>query len=74
MENIIISIIHLILSFAITIFCYKKYGKYGLYIWMSVLVIICNIQTTKISEIFGLTISLGNLNSGIPYVNTPPAL
>ena len=53
MENIIISIIHLILSFAITIFCYKKYGKYGLYIWMSVLVIICNIQTTKISEIFG---------------------
>ena len=70
MENIIISIIHLILSFAITIFCYKKYGKYGLYIWMSVLVIICNIQTTKISEIFGLTISLGNISYGALFLTT----
>ena len=70
MENIIISVIYLILSFAITIFCYKKYGKYGLYIWMSVLVIICNIQTTKISEIFGLTISLGNISYGALFLTT----
>ena len=70
MENIIISAIYLILSFAITIFCYKKYGKYGLYIWMSVLVIICNIQTTKISEIFGLTISLGNISYGALFLTT----
>ncbi len=70
MENIIISVIYLILSFAITIFCYKKYGKYGLYIWMSVLVIICNIQTTKISELFGLTISLGNISYGALFLTT----
>ena len=70
MENIIISAIYLILSFAITIFCYKKYGKYGLYIWMSVLVIICNIQTTKISELFGLTISLGNISYGALFLTT----
>ena len=70
MENIIISAIYLILSFAITIFCYKKYGKYGLYIWMSVLVIICNIQTTKIYELFGLTISLGNISYGALFLTT----
>ena len=70
MENIIISAIYLILSFAVTIFCYKKYGKYGLYIWMSVLVIICNIQTTKISELFGLTISLGNISYGALFLTT----
>lgn len=70
MTNIFISIIYLILSFAITILCFKKYGKYGLYIWMCVSVIISNIQTIKIAEIFGMTISLGNISYGALFLTT----
>ena len=54
MDNIFISTIYLLLTFALTILCFKKYGKYGLYIWMCVLVIISNIQTIKIAEDAGV--------------------
>lgn len=68
--NILISVIYLLLSFSLTILCYKKYGKVGLYIWMCISVIICNIQTIKISEIFGLVISLGNISYGSIFLTT----
>lgn len=70
MNNILISIIYLLLSFTITILCFKKYGKYGLYIWMCVLVIISNIQTIKLTEILGVTISLGNISYGALFLTT----
>ena len=70
MNNIIISIIYLILSFIVTVLCYKKFGKFGLYIWMSVLIIMCNIQTIKIAEIFGFTISMGNISYGAIFLTT----
>lgn len=68
--NILISILYLIISFTITLLCYKKYGKFGLYIWMCILVVISNIQTIKISEVFGLTISLGNISYGSLFLTT----
>ena len=68
--NIIISIIYLLISFSLTILCYKKFGKIGLYIWMCLSVIICNIQTIKISEMFGLVISLGNISYGSIFLTT----
>jgi len=70
MDNIFISTIYLLLTFALTILCFKKYGKYGLYIWMCVLVIISNIQTIKIAEVFNLTISLGNISYGALFLTT----
>lgn len=70
MNNLLISIIYLILSFSLTLFIYKKYGKYGLYSWICVLVIICNIQTVKLADIFGLTISLGNISYGALFLST----
>lgn len=70
MTNFIISIVYLVLSFMITLIFFKKYGKYGLYIWMCLLVIISNIQTVKISELFGLTISLGNISYGAIFLAT----
>lgn len=70
MLNLFISFLYLLISFSITIICYKKYGKYGLYIWMCILVIICNIQTVKMSEIFGFTITLGNISYGAIFLTT----
>lgn len=70
MNNIIISSIYLFLTFSMTLLCFKKYGKYGLYIWMCVSVIICNIQTIKVSEVFGMVISLGNISYGAIFLCT----
>lgn len=68
--NIIIALIYLLLSFTLTILCYKKYGKCGLYIWICISVIICNIQTVKLSEMFGLVVSLGNISYGSIFLST----
>lgn len=70
MINILISLIYIILSFTLTIIIYKYYGKYGLYCWMCMLVIICNIQTIKLAEIFGFCISLGNISYGAIFLTT----
>lgn len=37
---------------------------------MCILVVISNIQTIKISEVFGLTISLGNISYGLLFLTT----
>lgn len=68
MTNLIISIIYLLLSFSFTILIYKKYGKIGLFSWICILVVICNIQTIKLSSIFGLNISLGNISYGALFL------
>lgn len=70
MNNLLISLIYLLITFGLTVLCYKQYGKFGLYIWICVSVIICNIQTIKISELFGLTISLGNISYGSIFLCT----
>ncbi len=68
--NFFISFIYLILSFSLTVLCDKKYGKLGLTIWMCVSVILCNIQTIKIAEVFGWIISLGNISYGGIFLAT----
>jgi hypothetical protein len=70
MTNIIIGIIYLIISFSITCLFYKYFGKYGLYIWLCVSVILANIQTIKIAEIFGIVTSLGNISYGSIFLTT----
>lgn len=70
MINILISIIYLLLIFSLTLFFYKKYGKVGLYIWMCISVIICNIQTIKLIDFMGITISLGNISYGAIFLTT----
>lgn len=70
MSNLVISIIYLVVSFILTFLIFKLFGKGGLYCWICVLVVICNIQTIKISELFGLTISLGNISYGALFLST----
>ena len=70
MLNLIISIIYLLFTFTITCICYKKYGRVGLFVWMCVSTIICNIQAVKIVDIFGLSTSLGNISYGAIFLTT----
>ena len=59
--NLIIALIYLLLTFSLTALCYKFFGKYGLFVWICVSIIICNIQTVKMAEILNFTTSLGNI-------------
>lgn len=70
MTNLLISIIYLLISFSLTVLCYKYYGKYGLFIWMTLSVVICNIQTVKLSEILSYTTSLGNISYGSIFLTS----
>ena len=68
MLNLLISIIYLLCTFTITCLCYKKYGRIGLFVWMCVSTIICNIQTVKLIDLFGLTTCLGNISYGAIFL------
>lgn len=70
MSNLVLSIIYLILSFAFTLLIYKYFGKYGLISWMCILVVISNIQTIKIIDLYGYNISLGNISYGALFLTT----
>lgn len=70
MNNFIIFLIYLLITFFLTVLCFKKFGKYGLYIWICISVIICNIQTIKVTEVFGMMISLGNISYGSIFLCT----
>ena len=70
MNNVLLSLIYLILTFLVTLIIYIKFGKYGLCALMCVLVIISNIQTIKMVEIFNFTVSLGNISYGAIFLCT----
>ena len=70
MINIIISFVYLLCTFAITCLCYKKYGRVGLFAWMCVSTIICNIQVVKTIDLFGFTTCLGNISYGAIFLTT----
>ena len=70
MINLLISTVYLLCTFTITCLCYKKYGRIGLFVWMSVSNIICNIQAIKMIDVLGFTTSLGNISYGAIFLTT----
>lgn len=68
--DLLLSIGYLLIAFVVTLLCYKFLGKYGLIIWICVSIIMCNIQTIKIGEFFGLSLSLGNIIYGAIFLST----
>ncbi len=70
MNNLVISIVYLLLTFSLTVLIYKKFGRVGLYIFMSVSVIISNIETIKLIDFYGVTVSLGNISYGSIFLIT----
>ena len=68
--NLLWGFLYLVITFSLTIVCYKFFGKIGLFIWICVSIILANIQSLKIIEIFGLTSSLGNIAYSNIYLAT----
>lgn len=70
MINEILWILTLMLSFLLIIFCYKYFGKSGLFLWVVVATIVSNIQTVKVVELFGIETSLGTILYGSTFLAT----
>ncbi len=68
--NIIYGVIYLIITFSITLISLKFFGKQGLFIWICISIIISNIQSVKLIEIFGFTTVLGNIAYSNIYLAT----
>ena len=68
--NLLYAAIYLIITFSITLLVYKFFGKEGLYIWISISIVISNIQSAKLIEIFGMTTVLGNIAYSNIYLAT----
>lgn len=70
MSNELLWIIFLIIDLLITIGAFLKYGKEGLYVLIATNIIICNIQVLKMVDLFGFTVTLGNILYGSIYFAT----
>ncbi len=70
MPNELLWVILLAASYAGIILAYKFFGKIGLFTWVTVSVIIANIQVLKTIELFGYVTALGNIIYGSIFLAT----
>ena len=70
MSNEILWIVLVIVSFSSILLSYKLFGKTGLYAWIAVAMVICNIQVLKTIVLFGMIGTLGNILYGTTFLVT----
>jgi uncharacterized integral membrane protein (TIGR00697 family) len=70
MINELLWIALLLVSFFGIILAYRFFGKTGLYCWMTMAIIIANIQVMKTINMFGFVTALGNIVYGTSFLVT----
>jgi len=70
MQNELLWIVLMLVSFIGIILAYRFFGKIGLYGWMVMAIIIANIQVMKTIQIFGLVTAMGNIIYGTTFLAT----
>jgi len=70
MQNELLWLALMILTFVGIILAYRFFGKVGLYIWMAMAIILANIQVMKTISIVGLVTALGNIIYGTTFLTT----
>ena len=63
-------VLFVLVNFALFLFCYRMFGKNGLYAWVAAAVILANIQVVKTIGMFGFVMTLGNTLYGTIYLTT----
>ncbi len=63
-------VLFVIVNFALFLFCYRKFGRNGLYAWVGIATVLANIQVTKTIEMFSMVMTLGNTMYGTIYLTT----
>lgn len=68
--NEILWLLFAIVNFTLVVGIYYQFGKTGLFVWITLAIILANIQVTKNIELFGLTATLGNIMYGTIFLVT----
>lgn len=59
--NILYGFINIIVTFSLVVLIEKLFKKEGLYVWLSIAVILANLTVCKMIDVFSFTTSLGNV-------------
>lgn len=59
--NELLFIITILVNFVTILLSYKIFNKMGLFVWIAIATIIANIEQTKCIDMFGLSLTLGNV-------------
>jgi hypothetical protein len=68
MQNELLWIALLAVSYIGILFAYRFFGKAGLYVWTAMAVILANIQVLKTVQLFGFVTALGNIIYGSTFL------
>jgi hypothetical protein len=70
LQNEILWFVLLFVNFVGITLSYKFFGKYGLYAWTAMAIILANIQVMKTIQFFGLVTAMGNIIYGSTFLIT----
>ena len=59
--NILLSFVNIIVIFTLVVIIEKLFKKEGLYVWLSIAIILANLSVCKVIDVFGFSTSLGNV-------------
>ena len=68
--NELLFLLTMLLNFGGILLAYKVFGKTGLFVWIGVATVIANIEVTKCVDMFGLSVTLGNVIYGTTFLAT----
>ena len=61
MNNILLGLLSIVITFRLLIIVEKVFKKEGLYVWISIATIIANITICKSIDVFGYATNIGNV-------------
>jgi hypothetical protein len=70
MPNELIWLLFVIFDLSVALIAIRLYGKVALYAIVIVNVILCNLQVLKLVDLFGVTVTLGNIAYGSVFMAT----
>lgn len=70
MQNALLWVCLLVVNFFLILFCFRKWGRIGLLVWIPISCIVANIQVTKNIILFGLEATLGNIVYATSFLAT----
>lgn len=68
--NELLFFLTILLNFCGILLAYKFFGKTGLFVWIGFATVIANIEVTKCVDMFGLSVTLGNVIYGTTFLAT----
>ena len=70
MDNEILLFVTVLMNFSGILLAYKFFGKVGVFGWIAMSTILANIEVVKCIDIFGMSLTLGNVIYGTTFLAT----